>query len=200
MTAPALHPNTGQLRKGLQGSLSLAGSWEGTLYRATTVEYANRHDFLSGVGSRKTGGRWNPPGQFKAVYGCLEPETAMAESLANFRDFGIPESEAMPLVFVAAAVKLQVVLDLTMPEVQNRLGITFRRMTTTDWQKLQAAGKEAVTQALGRLAWEERLEGILVPSARLKRSTNIVLFPSRRRRGSSWRIVRARNLPKKPSD
>ncbi len=29
------------------------------------------------------GGRWNPPGHFTAIYACLDPETAMAETLAR---------------------------------------------------------------------------------------------------------------------
>jgi len=112
----------------------------------------------------------------------------MAESLANYREFGIPVSQAMPLVFVAVVAKVQAVLDLTSDEVQTHLGISTRRMISISWQKSQARGEEALTQALGRLAWEEKLEGILVPSARRRGAQNIVLFPSRRLRGSSWKI------------
>ena len=59
---------------------------------------------------------WRPlerPRHVNAVYGCLEPETAMAEALANYRGYGIPVSEAMPLVFVAVSVELQAVIDFT---------------------------------------------------------------------------------------
>src|SRR5207302_1354137 len=122
------HPNTQEIRRNVQQCLSLATTWEGAFYRASTPEYANRHDLLAGVGSCKAGGRWNFPGAFNAVYGCLEPETAMAESLANYREFGIPVSQAMPLVFVAVVVRVQAVLDLTLDEVQRRLGVSTRRM------------------------------------------------------------------------
>lgn len=124
----------------------------------------------------------------------------MAESLANYHEFGIPVSEAMPLVFVAVTVKAQSILDLTLADVQDELGVTSRRMASTPWKALQERGEEALTQAIGRLAWEESLEGILVPSARVRGSVNIVLFPSRRKRGSSWRIQRARKLPRKGID
>ena len=164
------------------------------------MEYANRHDLLAGVGSRTLGGRWTPPGQFRAVYGCLEPETAMAESLANYRELGIPVSQTMPLVFIAVVVKVQEVLDLTAGRVQARLGISTRKMIAVHWQSQQDRGDESLTQALGRVAWEEKLEGILVPSARRRGAMNIVLFPSRRRRGSSWRVQRVRDLPKPPDD
>lgn len=191
------HPNTDTIRRQVQQCRPLAVPWAGTFYRASTIEYANRHDLLAGVGSREAGGRWSPPDLFNAVYGCLEPETAMSEALANFRQFGIPVSQAMPLVFVAVVVKTQAVLDVTAVPVQRRLGVTTRRMMAVDWQQSQDHGDEALTQAIGRIAWEEQLEGLLVPSARRRGQQNIVLFPSRRRRGSSWKIQRVRDLPKR---
>lgn len=74
--------------------LPFAGPWMGTLFRSTAVEYANRDDLLTGEGARQSGGRWNPPGMFRTVYGCLEPETAMSESLANYRGFKIHRGDA----------------------------------------------------------------------------------------------------------
>ncbi|MCE9552147.1 MAG: RES family NAD+ phosphorylase [Planctomycetes bacterium] len=50
---------------------------------------------------------------------------------------------------------------------------------------------------MGRIAWEAKLEGILVPSVRQPGGSNLAIFPSRRLPGSSWRIVGARDLPKK---
>lgn len=190
-------PQSELLKRRLERTLGKATVWAGTFYRATTIEYANRRDLLTGLGSRMAGARWTPPGSFAAVYGCLEPETAMSEALANYREFGIPLSQAMPLVFVAVAVESQAVLDFTDPAMQRVLGITTRRMVNTPWQRQQERGDEALTQCLGRLAWEASLEGILVPSARVKGATNIVLFPNRRRKGSSWKIQRSRSLPTK---
>jgi RES domain-containing protein len=189
------HSDTDLLRERLRLCRSHVGSWSGTCYRATTIEYANHRDLLAGVGSRETGGRWNPPKLFNAVYGCLEPETAMAESLGNFRDYGIPVSQAMPLVFVAVVVKARAVLDLTADAVQAQLRVTTRRMLAVNWQARQESGEEALTQAIGRIAWEEKLEGLLVPSVRRRSARNIVLFPSCRRRGSSWKIQRVEDLP-----
>src|SRR2546428_379802 len=122
-----LYPKSDELQAGLRQCLALVQPWAGTFFRATTLEYANSHDLLTGDGSRQSGGRWNAPGLFSAVYGCLDPETAMAESLANYREFGIPVSQAMPLVFVAVVAKVQAVLDLTSDDVQRHLGITTRR-------------------------------------------------------------------------
>jgi len=77
-------------------------------------------------------------------------------------------------------VKLQSVLDFTVNHVQQTLGVSARRMRSTPWRAFQERGQEAVTQALGRIAWEENLEAILVPSARAVGETNIVVFPGRR--------------------
>lgn len=190
-------PRSPLLQRRLERTLGKAAAWKGTFYRATTIDYANRLDLMSGLGSRISGARWTPPDLFAAVYGCLEPEAAMSEALANYREFGIPLSQAMPLVFVAVTVETQAVLDFTDPAVQRALGVTTRRMVNTNWQRLQERGEEALTQCLGRLAWEASLEGILVPSAPVKGATNIVLFPNRRRKGSSWKIHRSRSLPTK---
>jgi RES domain-containing protein len=96
---------------------------------------------------------------------------------------------------VAVDLRLQVVLDLRNPQVLRRLGVLDREFLTADWLASQDAGEESLTQAIGRLAWEEKFEGILVPSAREPDGTNLALFPGRRRRGSSWRIEGARDLP-----
>src|SRR5712691_5543784 len=146
------HPDSNLLQSRLEEILGTAMVWQGTFYRATTIEYSNRRDLLSGIGSRLAGARWTPPGLFAAVYGCLEPETAMSEALANYRECGIPLSQAMPLVFVAVMVETQAVLDLTNLDVQRILGVTTRRMVSTPWQRLQERGDEALTQCLGRLA------------------------------------------------
>jgi RES domain-containing protein len=146
------HPQSNKLRERVLQCLPLVQRWKGTIYRATTLEYANRADLLAGVGSRMAGARWTPPGTFNAVYGSLKPETAMAEALANYREFGIPVSEAMPLVFVAVMVKMQALLDLTSADVQHVLKITRRAMIATAWEAEQERGNEALTQAIGRIA------------------------------------------------
>jgi hypothetical protein len=75
--------------------------------------------------------------------------------------------------------------------------VTENELIATDWISIQDAGEEALTQAIGRIAWEVRLEGLLVPSARVAGAGNLVLFPGRRRKGSSWKIQGARDLPKR---
>lgn len=191
------HPDTDDLKAMLESCLQYAMAWAGSMYRFVTVPYSNRQDLLSGAGSRKHGARWNPPDQFNVVYGSLEPETAVAEALSTLNGFGVPPAQARPRVFVAVALRLQSVLDLALPHVTNLLGLDVDKILKKDWKAAQDAGREAMSQAIGRIAWELRVEAILVPSAVSARDRNIAVFPGRRQRGSSWKIQGVRDLPKK---
>jgi RES domain-containing protein len=190
------HPKTKQLKTGLKKLLSSAGPWEGATYRFVEVDYANRDDLLSGAGARKHGGRWNPP-RFNCVYGSLDPTTAQEESYAAYDKYGIPRSKMSPRVRVAINLTLQRVLDLSSPTALKTLGVTRKELAAVDWEAEMDAGDEALTQAIGRLAFDEELEGIIVPSSRTIGGKNLVLFPGRRLAGSSWKISGAKELPKK---
>src|SRR5436309_5111835 len=92
----APHPEAPRLARAMARCLPLAGSWSGVIYRSATPHYATETDLLSGKGSQVEGARWTPRGGFATVYGSLDPETALAESLAYHRHFDIPVEEAMP--------------------------------------------------------------------------------------------------------
>jgi RES domain-containing protein len=190
------HPKSKQLKSGLKRLLSGAGPWHGAIYRFAEVGYANRSDLVSGAGARKHGGRWNPP-RFNCVYGSLDPTTAQEESYATYDKYGIPRSKAAPHVRVVINLKLQQVLDLSSPAALRTLGVTRKELDAVDWEEEMRAGNEALTQAIGRLVFDEELEGIIIPSSQTVGGKNLVLFPGRRLAGSSWKIVGARELPKK---
>lgn len=135
---------------------------------------------MNGEGSRKHGGRFNPPRVCAAIYASLDPETAMAETLAHFRYYGIPEHAAMPRVFTALDVSLRRVLDLTDAKVMRELALTADSFLREDWRKLQDAGKESAGQALGAAVFDlEKWEGLLVPSAARADGRNVVILPER---------------------
>lgn len=178
------HPELDRLRRGMRRCRPMAAPWSGVLFRSTSPEYANSRDLVSGEGSRRTGARWNPPETFAAVYGSLDVATAVAEALAHYRRFGIPEADAMPRVLVAIEAHLALALDLTSGAVRSRLSLSKKRMRNEHWLLRQAAGQEAVTQAAGRAAFEEGLEALIVPSAPVPRGVNMVVFPANLRAGS----------------
>jgi RES domain-containing protein len=63
--------------------------------------------------------------------------------------------------------------------------------------KRQGKGREALPQAIGRLAYELDLQALLVASAAQKRVSNVVLFPEKLHPPKSWlRIVNREDLPK----
>ena len=189
------HPETLRLFDAMQRCLDSAAAWNGWICRATTLKYANSRDLLSGKGAKDHGGRWNPKGGFASVYGALEPATAIEETLGHYRRAGIPFSVAMPLVLIAVEGTLGATLDLTDGKLRQRIRVSEKTMRTCDWKRAQHDGVESVTQALGRIAFELKLEGILVPSSVLAGATILVAFPDNFRRGSQLRIDRVEDLP-----
>ncbi|NQT41230.1 MAG: RES family NAD+ phosphorylase [Planctomycetes bacterium] len=151
-----------------------ASAFEATGYRSASPRYATETDLLTGEGSRRCGGRWNPPG-LAAVYASLTPETAMAETLALARYSGWAAEVAMPRTFVAMSFNLKRVLDLTDGNIRRRLAFSRKRMIESDWR---AAVSAPLSQLLGQAAAEVGLEGLLVPSAvEPYGGRNIVAFP-----------------------
>ena len=158
------------------------------MIRSVTPEYASAKDFITGAGAQMNGARWNAIGTFRAVYGSMTSTLAMQESLAKFHRFGIPEAKAMPRLFRAISVRLSCVLDLTEGSVRQALRVSRKRMVDDAWWKAQGEGKESLTQAIGRAAYEAGLEGIVVPSAADKDGKNIVVFPDNLRGGSKLEV------------
>jgi len=188
------HPDSEALERGVKRASKHAIQWQGTVFRATAVRYANRDDLLTGLGAKSNGGRWNPPGCFATVYSSLTPETALAEYLAQHRYFGWPESSAMPYVSVAIEVSLQLVLDLTSGSARRALGVSLARMLDGTWRK--AAARESLTQAIGRVAFEAQIEAVLVPSSADRKGSNLVIFPGNLLPPGSWlKIVNRDQLP-----
>lgn len=176
----AAHPDSTRLARALGRALLLAIPWAGEAFRATDMEFATRPDLASGEGARLHGGRWTPKGAFRTFYGTLTPEAALAELLEGHRRKGLPDGQALPVAVVGFDVALQRVLDLTDGKCRQALGISLGRITTEPWEQLQRHRKEALTQAIGRLARAAGFEGLLVPSAVPQLThRNIVVFTGR---------------------
>ena len=141
MTPPTLR----QIQKRLSLLVESAVPFEGIVFRSSTPKYAISSDLISGTGSKLYGQRWNTAG-IAVVYASLTPETAMTETLAHYRYFGIPIEEAMPRVFVGIHVKVSNVLDLRAPGVVRRVGVSRSRLLTIDWRRELSLGHVPVTQ------------------------------------------------------
>ena len=162
----------------------------GEIYRSASPKYATSRDLLTGGGSRKYGGRWNPVG-IAAVYGSLAPETAMEETLAHSRYYGLPVHASMPRTFVAISFSLKSVLDLTDGQVRQMLGISDKRLLDCDWH---AAEETPITQSVGRAVYDADLEALLVRSAADRTGQNLVIFVGNLGRASSLEVISPEQL------
>jgi RES domain-containing protein len=191
------HLESDRLRRALVRCAWRAVTWSGVVYRSASPRYANKGDLLSGVGSKSAGARWNPPKSFPTVYASLDPHTALDEVLAHFRYYKVPIEVAMPRVTVSVRVRLGTVLDLTDGKTRSALRISERRMLDEPWREEQKAGREALTQAVGRLAHELGWEGLLVQSAARRGGTNLIVFPANLCRRNSLEIINVGDLPRR---
>jgi RES domain-containing protein len=141
-----------------------------------TIDYATEAELLSGEGSGKHGGRWNPKG-INSVYASDSPETALAETLAHYRYYGIPIWNTMPRHFAAVDASLHNLLNLASGEVRRRIGISRKTMLDCDWRKEIASGSEPVSQLIGRVCFDLKYEGLIAPSSTSTGGLNLVWFP-----------------------
>lgn len=192
------HPESERLRRAVGRCGSRHVRWSGVVYRSASPRYANSNDLLAGIGSMRTGARWNPPKSFLTVYTSLDAHTALDEVFAHYRHYGIPIETAMPRVTVAVRVENNDVLDLTDAAIRSVLRVSKRRMLSEPWRTEQAAGREALTQALGRLAHELGLEALIVPSPARKGGVNLIMFPDNLVHGSRIEIVNVGDLQVRP--
>jgi len=190
---PKIGPTLEQLKVRFTRMVPLATAFTGTAYRSSTPLYATEDDLLTGDGSKLNGGRWNPAG-IAVVYASLTPEAAMAETLAHNRYYGIAIEEAMPRTFVAIEATLRIVLDLREGGIRQRLRVSEERILSVDWRKEVRAGREPITQMIGRAAYETDWEGIIVPSAAAANGHNLLIFPDKLRPGNSITVLHADRL------
>ena len=189
------HPDYKEFRAALRDALPTAIAFRGTLYRACDPVYANTRDLLTGEGRRKLGGRWNSAHSFAAVYLAESAEGAIAEWLGLPSHYGFDPASRLPLTLVAVDAALDVVLDLADAATRRLLAVTLRAMTGCDWRNENAAGHEALTQALGRAAFEGGAHGIIVPSAVKRTFKNLIVFPAHLSGASRLEIRGAEKLP-----
>jgi RES domain-containing protein len=194
-TPPLAHPDSNRLAGAMRRCRPLATRLTGIIYRVASVRRANAADLIAGIGSQLTGGRWTPPGAFRALYASREEATALDEARQQNLRLGVPPWMALPLVVTALEVDLHPALDFTDGRVRRTLQISRDRMLAEPWWFLQDQGREALTQALGRLARERGFVALLVPSAARPQGTNVVVYPDRITANDRLAIVNPERLP-----
>lgn len=172
--------------------------FDGLLYRACTPAYANTRDLLIGEGSRRSGGRWNAPG-IAVVYLSRSFEGAIAEALGVATHYGFDPAARLPMTLVAVDANIAEILDLTDATVRQALGLTLRQLNHCPWRDENAAGREAVTQTVGRAAQTLGFQGLLVLSSLKRTFRNLNVFPANLRGTGSLNIRSADKLPPPPA-
>jgi RES domain-containing protein len=136
-----------------------------------------RAEIDSDAGALLVGGRYNPAGEFGALYLAESQEACRAEVTRR-----IEPDAAMSLGELE--VDLEVVCDLTDPTTLRALGVTHAALVGADW---------SVTQAIGRALRDAGFEGLVAPSA-AGSYTILVLFKDRHHPPSSIRVVSITDL------
>jgi RES domain-containing protein len=129
-------------------------------------------DPMSTEGSRKAGGRYNPPGDFGALYAALEPETAAAEVARGLRLRGVDPAGFAADDWWEYEIELRAapMLDLTDSDTLARLSLSLDALTAAD---------AALTREIGAKAHRAGYAGLLVPSAARPGARNLVIFLDR---------------------
>ena len=129
-------------------------------------------DPLSTEWNLKNGGRYNPPGEFPALYASLRESTAAAEKARSERLRGIDPEQYPPGEWWAyeLALDFESVLDLTDSKVLANLAIGQETLLGEDRTRTQQIAREA--RAAG-------FQALLVPSVAARGEKNLVVFTDR---------------------
>lgn len=191
---PTPHPDFLRIFTALSGGSRFA-PWSGDVLRAAPPRWVSQPYRHTGVGALLTGGRFNPPKLIPALYFSTSVETLQAEAEAWAQRYGWKVGDLKAQTRYSARLEFQALLDLTAPPVLASLGLKPADLTGCDWKAEQDAGREGLTQAVGRAAFELMAEGLVVPSARRAGGVNVVLFPGHRRDGSQIVVRDEADLP-----
>ena len=147
--------------------------WSGRAWHATSREHAPRSPdgldaYLRQALDRniKEGGRFNPPGEFGAVYLSLDPETPILES-------------DNPEVLLVLDGQLGRVLDLANPAISESWGLSAAEFCDDEHGPCQQAARK-IRRA--------RYEAVRYPSAQ-GHGLNLVVFWDIREPGSGFALV-----------
>lgn len=190
------HPDRDNIQQRLASRIGeLAFSFSETVFRFVDPRFSSIADLFAGEGSLYANGRWLCKGSHLATYTSLEPETALAESLAANRYFGFPDENSAPILLVTASAKLARVVDLRDGKIRQRLRVSEESMLNCDWRADNSAGRESVTQALGWALREGGAEGFLTPSAASLNGSNLIVFPENLSKTSHLKVTREVQWP-----
>lgn len=148
---------------------------------------------LSAIGALDRGGRYNPPGEFAALYTADSQFTALQEVEALFLDEagdlrGVPRN---PDLILTLECSLLSVLDLTEAGFLGELGTSLEELVAESPSRFieNSQGRNTPTQQLGSACFRSgHISAIKVPSAANPSGFCIDIFPECMFEGESVRV------------
>lgn len=179
------YPELFALLRGAKAKLKVA--WKGPVYRCVALKWARPEFLINGEGTLRSGSRWMRPALTPAVYASSTEAIALKESRRPLKHFGIHRPSSAPRVVVEMMADLKIVADLSgIDAVLPWPGL--HELLAEDWERINSAGSETLSQAFGRALWKLRFSGLIVPSARDRRGRNLIWFPGNLSKNDEIRI------------
>jgi RES domain-containing protein len=140
------------------------GTFAGDVYRQCRTKYARDTQPAALVaGSLRTGGRWNTPGEFGALYVSIDTDTAVAELCRQIIRDRLRVATLFPRVMMRFTIELGHILDVTHGPTAQAVGLSARELFPESNTDEEHAYIEC--RRVGRDARNRGFEAIRYPSA-----------------------------------
>jgi len=189
------HPDFDWYFEVFKNNPALFTTWHGNVLRQSPPRWLSSPFRFTGVGSVLVGARWSVIELMPTVYASTDPDTLNAEAYHKGRRYGWTQADFNAQLKIGMHWELQRVVDLTLPRTLRALRVSRRDILSCDWVAEQSSGREALTQAIARAAFEHLAEGLVVPSARHRGGINVVYYPTHRQPGTIIDVLNQTALP-----
>jgi RES domain-containing protein len=153
------------------------GAYAGPAFRQCRMKYAAATTPVALIaGSLRDGGRFNPPGEFGALYASIDSATAIAELCRQIVRGAFSVRYYFPRVLLRFDVQLSQVYDLTHPPTMRATGLATRQILPYPDDPDDAG--HAACQSVARTARARGFEAIRYPSA-TGTGENLAIFVDR---------------------
>jgi RES domain-containing protein len=158
-------------------------SFAGAVFRQSAPRYAEITERTLSASAR-AGGRFNPAGEFGALYVSLDPDTPFRELRRQAVHAGADVLAFLPRTLFACEARLQRVAGVACAGGAAAWGLSAQDLAADDWTACQRVARRART---------EGYEAVRFPSA-TGAGENLAIFLDRLAPGSYVRILREEEL------
>ena len=154
-------------------------AWTGIVYRHMVADYPPTLENIRGA-------RWNPRGT-PAIYASLDRETCLAE--ASYILSLQPLAARVKRTIYRIGVKLSSVLDLRDHSVLQDVAFPPEELESIEYRHCQEVG--------GAVAWLGS-DGLLIPSARKRGGSNLVIFTASQTQDTDFEVIDSEEIARNP--